>query len=60
MVPQNFAVLKKLKLGFCSKCSQNFSGCSFSPAHIFRAGNKEKQIDRCFFCEGASDKDLTT
>ena len=27
MVPQNFAVLEKL--GFRSKCSQNFNGCSF-------------------------------
>ena len=33
MVPQNFAVLAKL--GFCSKCSQDFSGRSFARARIF-------------------------
>ena len=33
MVPQNFAVLARF--GFCSKCSQNFSGCSFARARIF-------------------------
>ena len=33
MVAQNFQVLEKL--GFCSNCSQNFSGCSFARARIF-------------------------
>ena len=33
MVPQNFQVLAKL--GFCSNCSQNFSGCLFACACIF-------------------------
>ena len=33
IVPKNFAVLEKL--GFCSKCSQNFSGFSFARACIF-------------------------
>ena len=33
MVAQNFQVLAKL--GFCSNCSQNFSGCSFARARIF-------------------------
>ena len=33
MAPQNFAVVAKL--GFCSKCSQNFSGCSFVHARKF-------------------------
>ncbi len=32
MVYKNFAVLAKL--GFCSKCSQNVSGCSFAHARI--------------------------
>ncbi len=33
MVPQKFAV--QAKLGFCSECSQNFSGYSFDRARIF-------------------------
>ena len=33
MVPRNFAV--HANLGFCSKCSQNFSGSSFARASIF-------------------------
>ncbi len=33
MVHQNFAVLAKL--GFCSECSQNFSGHMFSQGCIF-------------------------
>ena len=32
MVPQNFQVLAKL--GLCSNCSHNFSGCSFARARI--------------------------
>ena len=33
MVAQMFQMLAKL--GFCSNCSQNFSGCSFARARIY-------------------------
>ena len=46
MAPQTFAVLAKL--GFCSKCLQNFSGYSFAHARIFL------QVLACLVFSGGS------